>query len=186
MATNFPTGLDNFTNPTASSALNSPSHSGLHANMNDAMEAVQAKIGTNTSTGALFEWVDYTPTYSNLVIGNGTVISQYCQINDMVFWRFELEVGSTTAFNASNAPRVSYPVEAQETWLAATGGNLFCEDTSGTDYYGALYRYSGTQVALGYFKVSSNKIIFDSVDGSAPFTWTAGDRLMFTDWYTAL
>ena len=183
MATNFPTGLDSFTNPGTTSALNSPSHAGQHADINDAMEAVQAKIGVNTTTGTLFEWVDYTPSYNDFTVGNATVISQYCRINEIVFWRFELEVGSTTAFHASSAPRISYPIAAEETWLAATGGNLFCEDTSGTDYYGALYRYSGTEVRLGYFNVSSNKIKFDSIDATAPFTWTTGDRLMFTDWY---
>lgn len=183
MATNFPTGLDSFTNPGTTSALNSPSHAGQHADINDAMEAVQAKIGTNTTTGALFEWVNHTPTYTYLTPGNATVISQYCLINEMVFWRFELEVGSTTVFNASAAPRISYPVPAEETWLAATGGNVFCEDTSGTDFYGALYRYSGDSVRLGYFRVFNNQIRFDDIDATTPFTWTTGDRLMFTDWY---
>lgn len=41
MATNFPTSVDNFTNPTANDSLNTPSHSLQHANANDAIEAVE-------------------------------------------------------------------------------------------------------------------------------------------------
>jgi hypothetical protein len=41
MPTNFPTSVDNFTNPTANDSLNLPSHSTQHANANDAIEAVE-------------------------------------------------------------------------------------------------------------------------------------------------
>lgn len=49
MATNFPTGLDALTNPTSTDALNSPSHADQHANVNDAVEALEAKVGVNGS-----------------------------------------------------------------------------------------------------------------------------------------
>ena len=49
MATNFPTSLDSLTNPTSSDSLNSPSHSAQHANANDAIEALQAKVGVDSS-----------------------------------------------------------------------------------------------------------------------------------------
>jgi hypothetical protein len=41
MPTNFPTSVDNFTNPTANDSLNLPSHSTQHANANDAIEAIE-------------------------------------------------------------------------------------------------------------------------------------------------
>jgi hypothetical protein len=49
MATNFPTSLDTLTNPTSSDSLSSPSHSSQHANVNDAVEALQAKVGADSS-----------------------------------------------------------------------------------------------------------------------------------------
>jgi hypothetical protein len=49
MTTNFPTSLDNFTNPTSGSSLASPSHADQHADANDAIEALEAKVGINTS-----------------------------------------------------------------------------------------------------------------------------------------
>ena len=49
MSTVYPGALDTFTNPTAVQPQNAPSHSSQHANINDAMVAVQTKIGVNGS-----------------------------------------------------------------------------------------------------------------------------------------
>lgn len=60
MASNFPTTLDNFTNPTSTDKTDSPSHAGQHSDLNDAVEALQAKVGIDSSadTGS----VDYKLT----------------------------------------------------------------------------------------------------------------------------
>lgn len=47
MPTNFPTSVDNFTNPTANDSLNLPSHSTQHANANDAIEAIETFLLPN-------------------------------------------------------------------------------------------------------------------------------------------
>jgi hypothetical protein len=57
MATNFPTSLDALTNPVAGDSLSSPSHAGQHADANDAIEALQAKVGVNDS--AVTTSIDY-------------------------------------------------------------------------------------------------------------------------------
>jgi len=49
MATNFPTSLDSPTNPITSNTLNSPSHSGQHSDSNDAIKALEAKVGVDGS-----------------------------------------------------------------------------------------------------------------------------------------
>lgn len=54
MSTNYPTSLDSLTNPTATDATTSPSHSAQHANINDAVEAIEGRlgVGSQTSPGA--------------------------------------------------------------------------------------------------------------------------------------
>lgn len=49
MSTQYPTGLDNFVNPTATDRLDSNTvpHHLQHANLNDAVEAIQTVIGLN-------------------------------------------------------------------------------------------------------------------------------------------
>jgi hypothetical protein len=59
---NYPTSLDNFTNPTSGNNLNSPSHSQQHSDANDAIEALEAKVGIGAST----------PTTNKVLRGTGT------------------------------------------------------------------------------------------------------------------
>lgn len=65
MATNFPTSLDSLTNPSSGNTLNSPSHSTQHANANDAIEVLEAKVGVNNS--AVTTSLDYKMRINNPV-----------------------------------------------------------------------------------------------------------------------
>jgi hypothetical protein len=60
MTTSFPSGLDALTNPTSSDGLNSPDHAGQHADLNDAVEALEAKVGVDGS--AVVTSLDYKVT----------------------------------------------------------------------------------------------------------------------------
>jgi hypothetical protein len=77
LATNFPTSLDSFTDPTAGSALNSPSHAGQHTDKNDAVEALEAKVGVDGS--AVTTSIDYKLANSvvlkTLVDAKGDIIA---------------------------------------------------------------------------------------------------------------
>lgn len=61
MAINFPTSLDTLTNPTSTDTLDSPSHSQQHSDANDAIEALQVKVGIDAST----------PTANTVLGGDG-------------------------------------------------------------------------------------------------------------------
>lgn len=50
MATNFPTSLDDLSNPQATDSLQG--HAELHGNVNDAIEALQSKVGVDGSNNA--------------------------------------------------------------------------------------------------------------------------------------
>ncbi len=50
MATSYPVSLDNFTNPTSAASV--AGHALQHANANDAIEAIQLKLGINNSSDA--------------------------------------------------------------------------------------------------------------------------------------
>lgn len=47
MPSNYPGALDSFVNPNAADALDDPPHADQHADINDAMEAVQSELGVN-------------------------------------------------------------------------------------------------------------------------------------------
>jgi len=49
MAISFPTNIDTFANPDANDKRSSPSHASQHADVNDAVEALEAKVGKDGS-----------------------------------------------------------------------------------------------------------------------------------------
>lgn len=58
MATNFPTDLDDLNNPNGTDSM--AGHAALHGNVNDAIEAIQAKLGVNGSSDSTS--IDYKIT----------------------------------------------------------------------------------------------------------------------------
>jgi hypothetical protein len=50
MATNFPTSKDDFVNPQSTDSVQTVSHAAQHANANDAIEALETKVGVTNST----------------------------------------------------------------------------------------------------------------------------------------
>lgn len=71
MATLFPGALDNFTNPTGTDLVTNPDHGLQHANANDAIEAIEAKVGTGAST----------PVANRILLGNGIGTSTWGQVD---------------------------------------------------------------------------------------------------------
>lgn len=71
MTTSFPTALDNFSNPTGSDLLSATAvpHADQHANANDAIEALQAKVGIDGSADV--NSIDYRVSYLEAHGGGG-------------------------------------------------------------------------------------------------------------------
>lgn len=65
--TNFPTSLDSLSNPSAGDSVATVSHSSQHANANDALEAIEAKVGIGAST----------PTANTVFYGSGVGTSAW-------------------------------------------------------------------------------------------------------------
>ena len=117
MATSFPTGLDALTNPTSANGLNSPDHAGQHADANDAIEALEAKVGINSSAvttshdyliknntpaGVINMWATTTAPTSWLLC-DGTAVSRttYAALFAVISTTYGTGDGSTT-FNVPN------------------------------------------------------------------------------------
>lgn len=88
MPTNFPASLDTLTNPTSTDAMNSATvpHATQHANLNDAVEALEAKVGVNSS--AVTTSLDYKIT------------------NDVILKTFLNAKGDLISATADNTPAI--------------------------------------------------------------------------------
>ena len=109
MPTNFPTSVDNFTNPTANDSLNLPSHSTQHANANDAIEAVE----TYLLNGAGKTGMKLLSTTS--LSGASVTIS----ITDQTFNSLEIWIQGCT--NATSAGSLRVAPNAATNLFRATG-----------------------------------------------------------------
>jgi len=100
MASTYPTSLDAFTNPLAADLLTSPSHAQQHSDINDAVEALEAKVAIgNTVLGTYTSW---TPTFAaGLTVGNGVGSGGYCRFNNFVHVHGTFTLGSTSSVTES-------------------------------------------------------------------------------------
>lgn len=73
MSTNFPVAKDQLTNPLSTSSTSTVSHSQQHANANDAIEALQTKVGVNNSTD--INSLDYKVRHINLPVAGTDFIA---------------------------------------------------------------------------------------------------------------
>lgn len=100
MASGFPASIDNFTDPLSNSALNSPSHSALHSDVNDAVEKIETYMGLVKviPTGATNGTVGATGT---VTVGNGVASVTVSGAFSSLYDNYEIiYTGGTT--NATN------------------------------------------------------------------------------------
>lgn len=106
MATSFPTGLDVLTNPTSADSLASPDHAAQHANVNDAVEAIEAAIGTTAApvlaklASPTFTGTVTAPTFSGALTGNASTVTTNANLTGDV-----TSVGNATTL--TNAPVIA-------------------------------------------------------------------------------
>ena len=200
MATNFPTSLDAFTNPTAVDTLDSPPHDAQHADANDAIEALQAKVGVDgsavtgsldykvagltTDLNAIGTYTDYSSsqTFGGFTKGNGSVISRYTQINKLVHYWGIVTLGSTSSVTA--VIDLVPPVAPSAGTVQEFGGNCTFADSAAVFYHGRLVVVAGNY-RMTTFSVSGSQIRDASTSSTVPFTWTTGDSFLWNVTYQA-
>ena len=124
MSTNFPTSLDTLSNPSGAARL-STDHATQHANANDAIEALQAKVGVDSS--AVATSLDYK--VAQLELGS-TVYT----ISDGA--AFEIDPGNgsvqTVTLGASRTPKATN-FEAGQTLLLGVDDGASAYSLTWTD-----------------------------------------------------
>ena len=185
MAINYPTSLDTFTDPTATSLLTSPSHSGLHTDINSAVEALEYKVGIGNTVLGTF--TTYTPTFNNLTVGNGTLTGAYCRVNDFVYYYGKIVLGSTTV--VGSAVEINLPINLHST-QQLTGqpiGMMTFYDASAALFNqgDTISVASATTVRVRPYLADQQYLRTGNLTANAPFTWTTGDVMYWNLYYRA-
>ena len=186
MAITYPTTLDTFTNPTSADTLASPDHALQHANINDAVEALEAKLAIgNTVIGT---YTAYTPSFSSgVTIGDGVVSGAYCRVNDFVHVYGKFTLGSTSAVTGSVV--LNLPVSVNGTMATDTMlyGTVQFRDASASAQYPGVASFSGntTSTALRV-QIASGSFLSQTAAGTTyPFTWATSDQMTWNLYYQA-
>ena len=142
----------------------------------DSAEATGLKWAAPSGGGTYSTW---SPTFSGLTVGNGTLTARYTQIGKLVNFIFIFRLGSTSS--VSGRIDVSVPVaEARNTapftaqfddsGVGSTAGYVSIE----SGYFATrAMNSSGTYTTLG------------DTTASVPFTWANLDFIYFTGTYEA-
>ena len=142
MPTSYPSGFDNFTNPNGTASLGAQNHSGLHGDLNDAVEAMQAVMGTTAGTSLFknFSAGQFPAKTNNETFGTPSIIGGTA--NNQVIGTPSI-TGGTASFasltaSSFSAGTITAP-GTQPLSLVAGTGNLvkqtILQQSNGTNSY---------------------------------------------------
>jgi hypothetical protein len=178
MPTNFPTGVDNFVNPTPTDSLNAPAHSTQHTNANDAIEAIEGYILNGTGAA----WKTWSPVLGGgWANGNGTWVAAYSQIGKTVNAFGAFTLGTTTT--KGNPLQFALPVNAKsgQSNLTFTGRG----SCAGSTFILPGRLPSNTAAQLDVLNVAATYGTLATISATVPATWVTGDNFTFFLTYEA-
>jgi hypothetical protein len=134
--------------------------------------------GLKWADPAGFTFASYTPTYTNLTIGNGTVTARYGQSGKYVMVNYKLVWGSTTSMTSSIL--ISLPVTAAST---NSPGVFYALDAGTLESLGQISLPSTTTARM--LLPQNGSYGATQVSSTFPWTWTTNDEFRFTIVYEA-
>lgn len=137
-------------------------------------------------TGIEAAWTSYTPawtaTTTNPVLGNGTIIGKYRQINKTIQFYVQITMGSTTTFG-SGAFLIALPVTEQSILWTFDG---IARDLSATQNF-PITGLDLTPGSPGSVQIACDPVTagatLRSVSGTTPMAWAVGDILFVSGTY---
>lgn len=130
-------------------------------------------------------WQSWTPTFTNLTVGNGTLVSKYTRIGNTVHFRLSLVFGSTSAMGSG--PLFTPPVAFNTGYSQRQQiGHLAIEDSGTASYFGGVRvrdAASPTEFQLFVYNAGGTYATYTALTSTIPMTWTTNDTLMVVGTY---
>lgn len=133
-------------------------------------------LGALTST-----WTSWTPTLTDITQGNGTILAEHRRLADgSIDFRFKFTFGSSGSA-VGTTPRFTLPVTPHADYATDDlFGDGFLYDSSVSQWRPAVGRWLGTAVQVAYFPDANT---LTAVNGTVPWTWAQGDRMVVEGLY---
>lgn len=144
-----------------------------------------AKLQAGSGTG--WTWQTFTPTWSNLTPGNGTVNARFTQIGKMVWIYLSFVLGSTSVVGTS--PSFTPPVAASTLYTTVGVNSIVGFGTYNAAAVGAIaapfFNATNAAISLGFFGPSATNNGLVAVSASLPGVWTTNNNINITIFYEA-
>lgn len=114
----------------------------------------------------------WTPSWTNLTVGNGTVTATYSRSGDWVQANVKLVLGSTSV--VSGSVLTSLPIATASTQPHV--GSCVFTDAGTRTYVGAAFQ-NGTSVTVFHTEGVG------TITSTSPFTWTTSDEIYYSVTY---
>lgn len=190
MPSNYPGALDTLTNPATSDPMVTPSHAGQHTNANDAIEAIQAELGTDPAGASatvaarltamtLGAWTDYPPTWGSTgtapTLGNGTLAGRYKALDPKTYdISIVLTWGSTST---GGTGQWSFTLPGGVTSAARIQVMPAIIHDSGTAYFSATAWVAASDTKILHVVVA-DATGTRRAENTVPITYATGDQII--------
>jgi hypothetical protein len=137
----------------------------------------------NILDGSL-DWTAWTPTLTNITLGNGTVNAHYARLGDVIFFEIEFLCGSTTSFSSTSMQfemPVDYAGELQFIGL----GTGWVRPNGSTIYPITVIGIQSSNNIVPYYEQNYTSVQSIAVRGTLPISWTSSGTLFMAGSYRA-
>jgi hypothetical protein len=136
-------------------------------------------------TGSGWAWASWTPTWTNLTVGNATQVALYQQTGKTINFRLYITFGTTSS--VSGGMTFTLPVTSNSSYIIISQvgfGNSAL--SSGTGFYPMSVVWASTTTAnMLCMNASGTYSALNVTSSTVPFTWTTGSVLSVQGSYEA-
>lgn len=133
-------------------------------------------------------WTSWTPTWTNLTVGNGTLTGRYVKIGKTIIANVELVFGTTTSVTGTTIS-VSLPVTSASRYGTSSRvlyGYATLLDNGTATYPAQLEGGPSTSIVeIRAINTAGTYGTAGALTSTIPFTWTTGDSFNLTMTYEA-
>lgn len=147
----------------------------LNQRFRELAETADTAIGGGGGGGGSV--ADWSPTYTNITVGNGVVRARWVQIGPMVAWSLSLIFGSTTSVTGTMQVNNLPVTPAGPGWTILGNGYLNDASSAANRTMCFARHVPPDTTAFNIFLPGG------SANATSPFTWAVDDRIEITGQY---
>lgn len=149
-----------------------------------AQYAVFLPFDSQWKTIATNSFVPYTPSWTNLTVGDGTLDARYTREGGWISGYIMLTWGSTTSISGAVSVSLPAAMHSSIVFLSLIGDAILVDQGTGS-YVAKIIRQTSTVVDLYAMNASATYTSLTAVTSTVPFTFTNGDYILITFRYKA-